>query len=309
MKKILLIILIIVSYLYLFAEITIPATIASNDKIFSLKDIFPNIKNDRTLAFFSTNSITYESSMIKNWITSTTNIKDISFESTIITIYYIKEKNNEINTINNTEKFLKTYFEKNLIKDSPNATINDFELSKYMKDTIVSTILNLDYRRSMNNIYGNFLVLDDLNLKKYISFKANVSCFDYVYISKNNLKFKTPLNFNLVEKKKIDIYSLNMKPLIAKPEDLIKFQANRTIRKGEIIFENAVKKIPDVKAGQVIPVEVYFDGVKILSWVKVLNEAIIGEIIMARNEKTGILITGKLYPGPKLIINIGGNQE
>ncbi|WGS65777.1 flagella basal body P-ring formation protein FlgA [Marinitoga aeolica] len=309
MKRIFVIIFSIFFYINLFSNITIPATLISYDKIFSLKDIFPDIKSDRTLAFFTGNYLTYDSSTLKNIILSTTNFSDITFESTIITISY--NPSNVTLTKNssesNTEFYLKKYFENTLLENTPKATINEFEISKYMKDTKISTILNLDYRRSMNNVYGNFLVLDDLNMKKYISFKANISNFDYVYFSKENINFKTPLNINLVEKKLIDIYSLNMIPLKVSEKNLSKFMANRTIRKGEIIYENAVKKIPDVKAGQIIPVEVYYDGVKILSWVKVLNDAIIGDIIMARNEKTGVLINGKLFPGPKMIINIGGN--
>ncbi|KAF2955444.1 flagella basal body P-ring formation protein FlgA [Marinitoga sp. 38H-ov] len=309
--------LIILLNIYIFSNITIPATISSNDKIFSLKDLIPNIENDRTLAFFSENTLTYESSKLKNIILSITDETDISFESTLITIMY--EPNNvngadsdnydaENNLIENnlTENILKDYFINMLYDESPNATINDFEISKYMKDTQISTILSLDYRRSMNNIFGNFLVLDETKLKKYISFKANVSNFDYVYVAKENIDFKTPLNNNILEKKLIDIYSLNMSPLKINDNNIMKYYANRTIRKGEIIFENSVKKIPDVSAGQVIPLEVYFDGVKVLSWVKVLNDALIGETIMARNEKTGVLINGKLFPGPKLIIDIGG---
>lgn len=309
--------LIILLNIYIFSNITIPATISSNDKIFSLKDLIPNIENDRTLAFFSENTLKYESSKLKNIILSITDETDISFESTLITIMY--EPNNvngadsdnydaENNLIENnlTENILKDYFIDMLYNESPNATINDFEISKYMKDTQISTILSLDYRRSMNNIFGNFLVLDETKLKKYISFKANVSNFDYVYVAKENIDFKTPLNNNILEKKLIDIYSLNMSPLKINDNNIMKYYANRTIRKGEIIFENSVKKIPDVSAGQVIPLEVYFDGVKVLSWVKVLNDALIGETIMARNEKTGVLINGKLFPGPKLIIDIGG---
>lgn len=308
MKKTLFIILIITLNIYLFSNITIPASITSYDKVFSLKDIFPDIKNDRTLAFFSNDSITYDASTLKNLILSSTDISNISFDSTIITIYYLPniDKSNTENK-SNTEKLLENFFEKDFLESTPNATINDFEISKYMKDTLVSTILDMDYRRSMNNIYGNFLVLDEKNIRKYISFKALVSNYDYVYFSKENISYKTVLNTNLIEKRKIDIFSLTMKPLKTKESNLIKFMANRTIRKGEIIFENSVKKIPDVKAGQIIPIEVYYDGVKILSWVRILNDAIIGDIVMARNEKTGVLINGKLYSGPKIIINIGGN--
>ncbi|MBM7559031.1 flagella basal body P-ring formation protein FlgA [Marinitoga litoralis] len=309
--------LIILLNIYIFSNITIPATISSNDMIFSLKDLIPNIENDRTLAFFSENTLTYESSKLKNIILSITDETDISFESTLITIMYepISLNGDDSNNYNAeniliennlTENILKDYFVDMLYNESPNATINEFEISKYMKDTLISTILSLDYRRSMNNIFGNFLVLDETKLKKYISFKANVSNFDYVYVAKENIDFKTPLNNNILEKKLIDIYSLNMSPLKINDNNIMKYYANRTIRKGEIIFENSVKKIPDVSAGQVIPLEVYFDGVKVLSWVKVLNDALIGETIMARNEKTGVLINGKLFPGPKLIIDIGG---
>ncbi|OQY08684.1 MAG: hypothetical protein B6I29_05040 [Marinitoga sp. 4572_148] len=311
MKKRVFLIFIIILNIYLFSNITIPATLTSNDKVFSLSDIFPNIENDRTLAFFNGNSITYESSKLENLILSTTNFSNITFESSVVTINYVPNisLHSQTDIESNTELFLREYFEDILLDNTPNATINEFEISKYMKDTEISTILNLDYRRSMNNIYGNFLILDNKNLKKYISFKANVSNFDYIYFSKENIGFKRPLNIDLVEKKLIDIYSLTMSPLKVSKENLSKFMANRTIRKGEIIYENAVKKIPDVKAGQIIPVEVYSDGVKILSWVKVLNDAIIGDIIMARNEKTGVLINGKLYKGPKLIIDIGGTQQ
>lgn len=311
MKKRVFIIFIIISNIYLFSNITIPATLTSNDKVFSLRDIFPNIENDRTLAFFNGNSITYESSKLENLILSTTNFSNITFESSVVTINYVPNisLHSQTDIESNTELFLREYFEDILLDNTPNATINEFEISKYMKDTEISTILNLDYRRSMNNIYGNFLILDNNNLKKYISFKANVSNFDYIYFSKENINFKRTLNIDLVEKKLIDIYSLTMSPLKVSKENLSKFMANRTIRKGEIIYENAVKKIPDVKAGQIIPVEVYSDGVKILSWVKVLNDAIIGDIIMVRNEKTGVLINGKLYKGPKLIIDIGGTQQ
>ncbi|GAB6189793.1 hypothetical protein JCM30566_15350 [Marinitoga arctica] len=311
MKKMIIIIFIIIFNIYLFSNFTIPATINSYDKVFSLKDIFPDIKNDRTLAFFADNKITYESSKLKNLILSTTNFSNITFESSIVTINYVPNDASSIKdaTESNTEYYLKKYFENILLKDTPNATINDFEISKYMKDTEISTILNLDYRRSMNNIYGNFLILDNHKMKKYISFKADVSNYDYIFFSKENIKFKTTLNENLVEKKIYDIYSLPMTPLVVSEKNISKFMANRAIRKGEIIYENSVKKIPDIKAGQVIPIEVYSDGVKILSWVKVLNDAIIGDIIMARNEKTGVLINGKLYSGPKLIINIGGTQQ
>ncbi|WP_129409252.1 flagellar basal body P-ring formation chaperone FlgA [Marinitoga lauensis] len=311
MKRFCFFIFIILFYINLFSNITIPATLISYDKIFSLKDIFPDIKNDRTLAFFTGNHLTYDSSTLKNIILSTTNFDDITFESTTITITYKPSGANLTKnpSNSNTEAYLEKYFENTLLEDTRKATINTFEISKYMKDTEISTILNLDYRRSMNNVYGNFLVLDDKNLRKYISFKANVSNFDYVYVAKENIPYKTPLNNNLLEKKLVDIYSLNMETLKTEEQNLLKFMANRTIRKGEIIYNNAVKKIPDVKAGQVIPVEVYYDGVKILSWVKVLNDAIIGEIIMAKNKKTGVLINGKLFPGPKMIINIGGTVK
>ncbi|KLO20949.1 flagellar basal body P-ring formation chaperone FlgA [Marinitoga sp. 1155] len=306
MKKILFLIFITVN-IYIFSNVTIPATITSYDRVFSLKDIFPDLKFDRTLAFFSGNSITYEASKLKNLLLSTTNFTNITFESSIITIKYSPEVKNFNSS--NTELYLKTYFEELFLTNTPKATINNFEISKYMKDTKISTVLDTTYRRSLNNIYGNFLILDDLNLKKYISFKANVSNYDYVYVAKENIPYKTPLNLNLLKKKIMDIYSLSMSPLKTNENNLTKFMANRNLRKGEIIYENAVKKIPDVKAGQVIPIEVYFDGVKILSWVKVLNDAIIGEIVLARNEKTNVLINGKLYYGPKIIINIGGSKK
>ncbi|AEX85402.1 hypothetical protein XO10_04735 [Marinitoga sp. 1135] len=296
---------------FIFAnnQITLPASIISIDNIFSLKDIFPEIKNDRTLAFFTGETITYDASKLKNMIESLTNYENITFESTIITIFYMptKTKNNSNLNKNDTKYILEDYFKNIFLEDSKTATINSFEISKFYTDTKVSTVLDINYRRTMNNVFGNFLILDDFNNKKYISFKANVSNYKNVFIAKNNIDYKTPLNDSLLATKTVDIYSLNFSPLIVEKKDLIKFQANRKIRKNEIIYENSVKKIPDVKAGQIIPVEVYAYGVKILSWMRVLNDAIIGEIVSGRNEKTGVLITGKLYKGPKVIIDIGGN--
>jgi len=80
------------------------------------------------------------------------------------------------------------------------------------------------------------------------------------------------------------------------------FVARRYLPAGTVLTDSMLEPPPYVRKGQTIVAMISLGGVRVSTFVTLLADAKLGDIVSARNNDTGILVRGRIDPGPILTI-------
>jgi flagella basal body P-ring formation protein FlgA len=114
--------------------------------------------------------------------------------------------------------------------------------------------------------------------KRFFKFKLDATL--PVYISSRYIKKNHPIDENYVQLQEITFKNFSSKPIDA--HFLYDYESKRSIKEGKIITIHDVRRILDVKRGQMVDATIY-DGNVILTFkVKTIEEGNIGDIIKVK---------------------------
>jgi flagella basal body P-ring formation protein FlgA len=136
-------------------------------------------------------------------------------------------------------------------------------------------------------------------IQSFITIKLNL--FQSVLYSIRNIKNNSPLSADDFEMEQKDITIFRGIP-IGKFNDLSEYRAKINIRKGVILLESMVEKIPAVKAGDEVNVEFKDGSVSISFTAKAREDGRIGEAIKIET-KDRKLFTAKVKNAGTVIIS------
>jgi len=286
---------------------TIPAVIFSEDWIFSLKDIFPEIKSDRTISYIVNDKIIYSekelSKILYGLLSSYYSNFDLAFEESSVTVIY-KNDNQDIDVhYIDLESFLQQK-----IKEYDNSlTVNSMDLKVLPEKVISAEIIRIF--QSYDKLYISLNVKDDKNNQKTLTVVANVSKYEEVLVYSKDLTRGTMLNEELTEPATKNVLAINSKPVDVELIRSGSYELTKDVKKGEILVSTYLRRIPDVKAGDIVTVLVEFEGIKVSTLARAMTNANFGDTLSVRNVENGNIITGKLKEGPILMVSLGGSQK
>jgi flagella basal body P-ring formation protein FlgA len=285
----------------------VPSVIYSEDRNFTLKDIFPEIVFDRTISYIPNNKIVYSleelSKTLNGLLSSYYKDFELIFEGDIVTIIYEKE-----NPPLDTETINLVDFVKEAIKDFDDSLIiNNIDLNN-APTTVKSCEIQRIYRNGAR-VYLTVKVVDLENRTRYLSIIADVSKYENVLVYNKEIPRGTILSTELTEVATKNILELNYQPVNL---ELIKsgnYELTKNVEKGEIVNSIYLRKLPDINAGDIVTVVVDFNGVQVSTLSRVMSNANFGEFVSARNLDNGNIVSGKLMQGPILLVDLGGWQN
>ncbi len=294
--------LIISSFLFSQQIFRVPEIVYSEDNIFSLKDIFPEILQDRIISYIINDSIQYDRVTLQRTLTGFLNIYyndyELIFESDIIVIKKIEEVFEEeiIEIEKNIEKIVKNYDEELEI-----LSITSRNIPKNISSFNVNSIsLNRD------NLYISMSIRDSSNKLFYSNYIIKVAKYENVLVFSENVSRNSLVTLENTKESSINILELAFIPIKSENFLFNKYSTSKNMIIDEILNPIYLRKIPDVKSGDIIPVIVKYENIEVKTWGRVMSNSNYGETISVRNIETGTTITGVLKEGPVLLVSIGG---
>lgn len=291
------------SFLFSKMIFNVPKEVISEDRTFSLKDLFQDINYDRTISYITGDSIIYTkenlAKILNGLLSSYYNDFEIVFESDQITIIYDDKKNS---TQNNIDLF--SFLEEAIKEYDSELIIKSIDLKNVHKTVIEAEISRIS--QSGDKLFISVYVTDENYKKKYISITAEVAKYEKALIYSRDAKRGTVLNETFTEEATVNSLAIRYIPVDIQLLKERKYELTKDVKKGEIVNLTYLKKIPDIKAGDVLIVIVECEGIRITSIARAMTNANYGEIINARNTETGQIISGRLIEGPAVLVKIGG---
>ena len=132
----------------------------------------------------------------------------------------------------------------------------------------------------------------------YAYLLLDVKCYKEVPVAAKLIKYGEIIKPEFVILKKVNVLSMTETP--ASTQDVYYARALRMFKPGDVITQEGIKRKPDVVKGQIILAYVELPGLKITAFVEALQDAYIGEVLRARNVKSGKIVMGVLEEGPVL---------
>ncbi len=284
---------------------TIPAVIFSEDWIFSLKDIFPEMKSDRTISYIVNEKIIYSekelSKILYGLMSSYYSDFDLVFEESTVTVVY-KNDNKDIDV---QYIDLEIFLQQKIKEYDNSVTVNSIDLKVLPEKVLSAEVIRIF--QSYDKLYISLNVKDDKNDQKTLTVIANVSKYEEVLVYSKDLTRGTMLNEELTEPATKNVLTINNKPIDVELLKSGSYELTKDVKKGEIVDSTYLKRIPDVKAGDIVTVLVEFEGITVSTLARAMTNANFGDTLSVRNVESGNIITGKLKEGPILLVSLGGS--
>ncbi|MDK2812363.1 MAG: flagellar basal body P-ring formation protein FlgA [Petrotoga sp.] len=286
---------------------TIPAVIFSEDWIFSLKDIFPEMKSDRTISYIVNDKIIYSekelSKILYGLMSSYYSDFDLVFEESTVTVVYKNESPDiDVHYID-----LESFLQQKIKEYDNSLTVNSIDLKVLPEKVLSAEVIRIF--QSYDKLYISLNVLDDKNNQKTLTVIANVSKYEKVLVYSKDLTRGTMLNEELTEPATKNALTINNKPIDVELLKSGSYELTKDVKKGEIVDATYLRRIPDVKAGDIVTVLVEFEGITVSTLARAMINANFGDTLSVRNVENGNIITGKLKEGPILQVSLGGSQK
>lgn len=283
----------------------VPSLIVSEDRIFSLKDIFEDIRVDRTISYIVNDKLVYKkedlSKILFGLLNSYYEEYEIVFDSEVIEIIYKKDSANNSEYIN-LESFIR-----DIIKEyDKEMIINNINITNVPDNIVSADVTRIS--QSNDKIYLNISINENNEKIRYLSVIVEVAKYQKIPVYSQDLKRGTLINESLTQQATNNILNINYKPVDINLLNSGKYELTKDVKKGEVVNALYLKKIPDIKAGDILSVIIKADGIKVTTFARSMTNGNFGEIISARNTETGIIISGQLVEGPALVIKLGGQE-
>jgi len=205
---------------------------------------------------------------------------------------------------------------------SLNNIIKDFETSmreKYGEDVSIewltldstpSNDLRFIYSYSeVGNGYFNIFLKEISNGKVTAikNLRAQLKLLRTIVVAKRKINYGEIIQEGDVELKKYNIFGKNME-FLENTEEVIGKRSKRNFNPGDPIIETYLEVPPYVVKGQVVSAYVSINGIVVTTFVRLMEDGNIGEVVSARNVDTGKLIYGVIEEGPRLRILVGKEE-
>ncbi|MCD6450621.1 MAG: flagellar basal body P-ring formation protein FlgA [Thermotogaceae bacterium] len=148
------------------------------------------------------------------------------------------------------------------------------------------------YTRIGRGIFSAFVTYENENKTYYLSLKLKVSCYRNVLVLKKPVFYGQTVYPDDLEYKRVDILQIISTP--ASTEDAYYSKARKTLKVGEILTLDSIKRKPDVIKGEILIAFVELPGIYITVMVEALQEGYIGDTIRVKNLTSGKILKGVL---------------
>lgn len=304
MKKLIVFFIVIIPLVKLSNTIyfTVPATILSNDNVITLKDIFPEVIQNRTVGYIVGDKTEFTKESLGRTLFGLLSIYynnfEIEFESDIVTFI----RNKEITQISDFD--FESYI-RNIVYDFDNE-LEILEINARNLPTNVSTVtLNRIYL-NRDILYINITSRDNNNRSYYSTFNIKTAKYLKVLHFSENISRNTVITEKLTKEATINILEIAFNPILKEEFIFGNYYVTRNYNKGDIINPSFLRREPDIRVGDIITIRVIVGGIEVMTRGRVMKDSNFGEIVSVRNTETGILVTGLLMEGPYLLVNPGG---
>ncbi len=127
-----------------------------------------------------------------------------------------------------------------------------------------------------------------------------------VVVAKRKIKYGEMVGVDDLKLSEMDIFGMEDDVLI-KIDDAIGKKARKSFRVGEIIKVSDLIDPPYVVRGQVVMAYILIGDLKITTFVRLMKDGKIGEVVSCRNIDSGKLIYGVVEEGPKIRVLVEGS--
>ena len=172
---------------------------------------------------------------------------------------------------------------------------------------------NVKYSYSYTNAgngYFNILMKEISNGKvlKIRNFKVHLVLQRMVVVAKRKINYGEIIQEGDLELKKVNVFG-KTSTFVSDIKKVVGKRAKRNFNKDDPIVLEYLETPPYVTRGQVISAYVSIDGITVTTFVRLMEDGNIGEVVSARNIDTGQLIYGVVEKGPRLRILVGEKKE
>ena len=160
----------------------------------------------------------------------------------------------------------------------------------------------ISFSRIGKGLFSAFLVYKDKSGEKisYLTLKMRISCEKPVLIAKKLVRYGEKLRPEDVEIKNIDVMQILGTP--ASTEDAYYAPVLRTLRPGEVVTLEKIRRKPDVLKGQILLAYVVLPGVHVSTMVEAIEDGYIGDVLRVKNLSSGKILRGIVEEGPVIRI-------
>lgn len=151
----------------------------------------------------------------------------------------------------------------------------------------------------INVIYNGRIV--DAKVLKYMPREVQ-----NVVVAARDINYGQRITSDMITQRPMDVYATTTSYATI-PSRIIGNLALWSFKAGQIISPFGISTPPDVMAGQIIVAYVSYNNLTVTTFVRVMQNGYIGQIIPVRNIENGYLMYGLLESGPKVKIYGGGS--
>lgn len=201
--------------------------------------------------------------------------------------------------------------------------IEDFETSmkeKYGEDVDIEWI-TLDSTPSsdskfvysyneVGNGYFNIFLKEIFNdrVKAIKNLRAKLKLLRTIVVAKRKINYGEIIQEDDVELKKYDVFGKNLE-FSEDMKEVIGKRSKRAFNPGDPIVTSYLETPPYVVRGQIVSAYVSINGITVTTFVRLMEDGNIGEVVNARNTTTGKLVYGVVEKGPRLRILVGEEEN
>ncbi|PLV60343.1 flagellar basal body P-ring formation chaperone FlgA [Thermotoga sp. KOL6] len=178
--------------------------------------------------------------------------------------------------------------------------MKDFEafvvktFGKFPKTFKISTVR---VTRISRNLFSVFLRFPD----SYVTLNMVLQKERNVVVLKRNINVGDVIKEEFVALEKRNVFELYDEPFYD-VSDVVGKVSKRYLREGTVLTKKMLKDPPEVVRGQIVPAYVALGGIKVSTFVEVLENGYLGETIRAMNVESRKYVYGKVERGPVLRI-------
>jgi len=178
-----------------------------------------------------------------------------------------------------------------LSKFTEQATVTNLQFKQEIPQADSFEILSHSLSAGKVNVLIKFL--KDGSFCGYVQATAYISVLRNVLVACRTIKSGEIIRQEDLSVVEMDVFGKNGQ-FTDRLEDVVGKLSKKMIRQGDPVDILYLAKVPDVKAGQVLPATIQIGSVMVTTFVRVVQDGSFGEIVKARNLSTGFLIQGIL---------------
>jgi len=156
------------------------------------------------------------------------------------------------------------------------------------------------YIKIGKGIFSAFISYENEKERSFLSLKLKVMCYKTVLVLKKPVFYGETIYPDDLEFKKIDVLEILGTP--ASTQDAYYSKAKKTLKIGEILTLDSIKRKPDAVKGEILVAYAALPGIYVTVMVEALQDGYIGDTIRVKNLTSGKILKGVLQKDKRVKI-------